>query len=54
MSFFGLLGIARIYARHAEAVGWLGLAGFVVFSLWLVLVTVRNAKMHSQRGVSGD
>jgi len=39
MSFFGLLGIAGIYARQAEVVGWPGLAGFAMFSLWLVLVT---------------
>jgi hypothetical protein len=38
VSFFGLLGIAGIYARQAEAVGWLGLAGFLLLSLWLVLV----------------
>ena len=38
VSFFGLLGIAGIYARQVEAVGWLGLAGFALFSLWLVLV----------------
>jgi hypothetical protein len=39
MSFFGLLGLAGIYARQAEEAGWLGLAGFVLLSLWLVLVT---------------
>jgi hypothetical protein len=39
MSFFGLLGIAGIFARQAEAAGWLGLAGFVLLSLWFVLVT---------------
>ena len=38
VSFFGLLGIAGLYARQAERVGWLGLAGFLLFSLWLVLV----------------
>ncbi len=38
VSFFGLLGIAGIYARQAEEAGWLGLAGFLLFSLWLVLV----------------
>ena len=38
VSFFGLLGIACLYARQAEAAGWLGLAGFLLFSLWLVLV----------------
>ena len=39
MSFFGLLGIAGIYARQVEAAGWAGLAGFVLLSLWFVLVT---------------
>src|ERR671933_940070 len=38
VSFFGLLGIGGIYARQVEQVGWLGLAGFLLFSLWLVLV----------------
>src|SRR5919205_1698178 len=38
VSFFGLLGIAGLYARQAEQVGWFGLAGFLLFSLWLVLV----------------
>src|SRR5713226_6645554 len=39
MSFFGVLGIAGIYARQVEEAGWLGLAGFVLLSLWFVLVT---------------
>jgi hypothetical protein len=39
MSFFGLLGVAGIYARQVEKAGWLGLAGFVLLSLWFVLVT---------------
>jgi hypothetical protein len=38
MSFFGLLGLAGLYARQAEKSGWLGLAGFVMLSLWLVLI----------------
>jgi hypothetical protein len=38
VSFFGLLGMAGLYARQAEQAGWLGLAGFLLFSLWLVLV----------------
>jgi hypothetical protein len=38
VSFFGLLGIAGLYARQVEEAGWLGLAGFLLFSLWLVLV----------------
>jgi hypothetical protein len=38
MSFFGLLGITGIYARQVEEAGWLGLAGYVLLSLWLVLL----------------
>ena len=38
MSFFGLLGIAGIYARQAAKAGWLGLLGFVLLSLWFVLI----------------
>src|SRR5436309_934425 len=38
VTFFGLLGIAGLYARQVEETGWFGLAGFLVFSLWLVLV----------------
>jgi hypothetical protein len=38
MSFFGLLGMAGLYARQAEKTGWLGLAGYLVFSLWLALI----------------
>lgn len=38
MAFLGLLGLVGLYARQAEESGWLGLAGFVLFSLWLALV----------------
>src|SRR5919108_2072352 len=38
VTFFGLLGIAGLYARQVEETGWLGLAGFLIFSVWLVLV----------------
>ncbi len=38
LSFFGLLGMAGLYARQAEKSGWLGLIGFVMLSLWLVLI----------------
>lgn len=37
-SFFGLFGLAGLYARQAEKSGWLGLAGYVLLSLWLALV----------------
>jgi hypothetical protein len=37
MCFFGLLGMAGLYARQVKQVGWLGLAGYVLFSLFYVL-----------------
>jgi hypothetical protein len=38
MCFFGLLGLAGLYARQALKAGWLALIGFVLLSLWLVLI----------------
>lgn len=38
MSFFGLPGMAGLYARQAERSGWLGLAGFLLLSFWLALI----------------
>jgi hypothetical protein len=38
MCFFGLLGMAGLYARQADTSGWLGLAGYLMLSLWLVLI----------------
>jgi hypothetical protein len=38
MCFFGLLGMAGLYARQVEKSGWLGLAGYLLFSLWLALI----------------
>ena len=38
MSFFGVLGLAGLYARQAHKSGRLGLAGFVMLSLWFVLI----------------
>ena len=38
MCFFGVLGMAGLYARQAAKSGWLGLVGFVLLSLWLVLI----------------
>ena len=34
MSFLGLLGVAGLYARQAEQAGWLGLAGYLLFSVF--------------------
>jgi hypothetical protein len=36
MGFFGLLGFTGIYARQVEESGWMGLAGYILLSLWLV------------------
>ena len=38
MCFFGLLGMAGLYARQAKKSGWLGLVGYALFSSWLVLI----------------
>jgi hypothetical protein len=38
MCFFGLLGLVGLYARQAKESGRVGLAGFVILSLWLVLI----------------
>ena len=37
MCFF-LLGMTGIYARQVKEAGWLGLAGYLLFSLWLALI----------------
>jgi len=39
LGFFGLFGMAGLYARQAEQSGWLGLAGFLLFTVWMTLVT---------------
>jgi len=39
LGFFGLFGMAGLYARQAEKSGWLGLAGFLLFTVWMTLVT---------------
>src|SRR6476646_4620208 len=38
MCFFGLLGMTGLYARQVKESGWLGLAGYLLLSLWLVLI----------------
>jgi hypothetical protein len=37
MCFFGLLGLAGLYARQVKEAGWLGLAGYLLFSLFWAL-----------------
>jgi len=39
LGFFGLFGMAGLYARQVETSGWLGLIGFLLFSLWMTIVT---------------
>jgi hypothetical protein len=39
LGFFGLFGMAGLYARQAEESGWLGLAGFLLFTVWMTLVS---------------
>jgi len=38
LGFFGLFGMAGLYARQVEEAGWLGLAGFLLFTVWMTLV----------------
>jgi hypothetical protein len=38
MCFFGLLGMAGLYARQAVKSGWLGMVGYLLLSLRLVLI----------------
>jgi len=38
LGFFGVLGLAGLYARQVEKAGWMGLIGFLLFSAWLALV----------------
>ncbi|WP_217595206.1 hypothetical protein [Cohnella sp. GbtcB17] len=38
MSLLALAGITGIYARHVERAGWLGLAGYLLFSLEFALL----------------
>src|SRR5947209_8409955 len=34
MCLFGLFGIAGLYARHVEETGWLGLAGYLLLTIF--------------------
>jgi hypothetical protein len=38
LGFFGVVGLTGLYARQVEKAGWLGLIGFLLFSLWMTLV----------------
>ncbi|HEX2994032.1 MAG TPA: hypothetical protein VHP14_04390 [Anaerolineales bacterium] len=35
----GVFGMAGLYARQAEKAGWLGLAGFILFSVWMIVIS---------------
>jgi hypothetical protein len=37
MCFLGLLGMTGLYARQVDAAGWLGLAGYLLFSLFYAI-----------------
>jgi hypothetical protein len=37
MCIFGLFGLTGIYARQAEKAGWLGLAGYLLFSVFYMV-----------------
>ena len=39
LGFFGLFGMVGLYARQVGESGWLGLAGFLLFSVWMTLVS---------------
>ncbi len=38
MSFFGVLGLAGLYVRQALKAGWLGLVGYLLLSVWMVMI----------------
>jgi len=38
LGFFGLFGMVGLYVRQVEETGWLGLAGFLLFTVWMTLV----------------
>ncbi len=38
LGFFGLFGLAGLYARQVEESGWLGLVGFLLFTVWMTVV----------------
>jgi len=38
MSFFGVIGMAGLYARQAVKTGWLGLIGYLLLTFWFVLI----------------
>jgi hypothetical protein len=39
LGFFGLFGMAGLYARQVEESGWLGLIGFLLFTAWMTIIS---------------
>lgn len=39
LGFFGLFGMAGLYARQAEKSGWLSLVGFLLLSFWMTIIS---------------
>jgi hypothetical protein len=40
LGIFGLVGMAGLYIRQKEKIGWLGLAGLLLLGGWFVLISV--------------
>ena len=38
MCVFGLLGMTGLHARQAEKSGWLGVVGYILLSIWLMII----------------
>jgi len=38
MCFFGVIGMAGLYARQAVKTGWLGLIGYLLLTLWFIVI----------------
>jgi hypothetical protein len=38
MCFFGIFGMVGLYVRQSDRAGWLGLAGYLLFTVWLALI----------------
>ena len=54
MCFLFLLGIAGLYARQVEKTGWLGLAGYLLFSLFWALQCAFHLRRSLYLAAVGD
>ena len=52
LGFFGLFGMAGLYARQVKESGWLGLMGFVLFTVWMTMVSLRNWAVWHRNSLS--